>query len=483
MGEIFVKPNVADVDFGALAEADFEQAVDDSLNKAAPTTPVALSLNQLIKAKLAYIAPITTAALTTTFACTQLIGYGNAWFKNWYAYLLWDAGAAGGAPQNEYSPISAYVSSTGIFTITAYTVAHVATDVVLIVHPSIAPAQIQSLVAAALVADNLDHLLSLTDGASSNLAAANVVDGSIIAKLASKTALGAAPENFDCTTDSQEMISDKLGAYTGDGGVGADDSVKAELDLIKAVTDVALAAADIQNECEDALEGEKLDLLLAATDGAASTLAAANVTDGSIIAKLASKTANGAAPENFNCTTDSLEAISDRISGVKHILDVWATGTVSNTAVLLTTAGADMDFPDVVVAAAGSVRGVPTGATVVEAYLLMMFDCLDTSGAANYIKTAGDDIRVMIDGQAWNNAPIAWTSTIGDWYTPASGMSSQVIIGAANVVLATYGVTTTGAGTYHVGTDESVAAKGLESQGATLIMKNIKTGLRLVYTL
>lgn len=76
----------------------------------------------------------------------------------------------------------------------------------------------------------------------------------------------------------------------------------------------AAAEADFQAQSEDALVAKLLDHLLYATDGAASTLAAANVADGSIIAKLASKTANGAAPENFNCTTDSLEAISDALA-------------------------------------------------------------------------------------------------------------------------------------------------------------------------
>ncbi len=41
----------------------------------------------------------------------------------------------------------------------------------------------------------------------------------------------------DRTTDSNEHISNKIGAYTGDGGAAADDSVKAELDLIKTKTD------------------------------------------------------------------------------------------------------------------------------------------------------------------------------------------------------------------------------------------------------
>jgi hypothetical protein len=159
--------------------------------------------------------------------------------------------------------------------------------------------------------------------------------------------------------------------------------------------------------------------------------------------------------------------------------DIWCTAQLNE--ITIGTTGADKDFPDVVVAAQGSARGLPLNAIATEAYLLMMFDTVDTSAAANYIKTAGDDIRVMIDGQAWTDAPIAYTSVVKDWYTPASGMASHAIIGGANVVLATYGVTTTGVGTYHVGTDETAATKGLEAQGASLVMYNVRTGLRIYY--
>lgn len=47
---------------------------------------------------------------------------------------------------------------------------------------------------------------------------------------------------FDKATDSLEMLSDKVGAYTGDGGTGADDSIKAEIDLVKAKTDTIAAS-------------------------------------------------------------------------------------------------------------------------------------------------------------------------------------------------------------------------------------------------
>jgi hypothetical protein len=85
--------------------------------------------------------------------------------------------------------------------------------------------------------DMLKYYLHVTDGAASTLAAANVADGSIVAKIVSKTANGAAPENFNCTTDSLEALSDKLGAFTGDGGTDQNDSVLADLNLINDLVD------------------------------------------------------------------------------------------------------------------------------------------------------------------------------------------------------------------------------------------------------
>ena len=47
---------------------------------------------------------------------------------------------------------------------------------------------------------------------------------------------------FDKATDSLEMISDKVGAYAGTSGAGATESVKAELDLVKAKTDTIVVS-------------------------------------------------------------------------------------------------------------------------------------------------------------------------------------------------------------------------------------------------
>ena len=53
-------------------------------------------------------------------------------------------------------------------------------------------------------------------------------------------------ETFNNTTDSLEMVSDKLGSFSGDGGSNADDSVKAILDLLR--TDITTLVSRISEE-------------------------------------------------------------------------------------------------------------------------------------------------------------------------------------------------------------------------------------------
>ena len=61
--------------------------------------------------------------------------------------------------------------------------------------------------------------------------------------------------------------------------------------------------------------------------------------------------------------------------------DVWCTAQTN--AAVITTPGAEWVLPNVVVGAQGAADGLPLGAVVTEAKLLLMFDLLDTSAAAN----------------------------------------------------------------------------------------------------
>jgi len=121
-----------------------------------------------------------------------------------------------------------------------------------------------------------------------------------------------------------KFFKDIIGGFSGDGGAAQDDSVKASLDITH--TEVgkvpksdgssswnATALQAIQDEAEDALEGEDLDHLLK-LDGTAQKYPENCATD-SVLAKLIAK-GDPAVPSTFDCTTDSLEAISDAITAI-----------------------------------------------------------------------------------------------------------------------------------------------------------------------
>jgi hypothetical protein len=103
----------------------------------------------------------------------------------------------------------------------------------------------QSLIEAAIVgspiAVNLDHLAK-TATVSADMTA-EVTDGSIISRMLSKTS---DTSSYNLATDSLEMLSDKLGEFSGDGGNNADDSVKSILDIINTAVTSSLADTQIR---------------------------------------------------------------------------------------------------------------------------------------------------------------------------------------------------------------------------------------------
>jgi len=172
--------------------------------------------------------------------------------------------------------------------------------------------------------DNIDHLMELDSAAQAY--PVNAAEDSVIAKMLCKGD-PAVLSSYNCVTDSQEMLSDKIGAYSGDGGAVIDDSIKAELDLIEAQTDDigALGAGltdlggmstgmkgEVQDECEDALEGEDLDHLMKLDD--AGQAYPVNVANDSVIAKMLCK-GDPATINTYDCQTDSQEMLSDKLGG------------------------------------------------------------------------------------------------------------------------------------------------------------------------
>lgn len=78
------------------------------------------------------------------FTSTDLVGFGNTAFVNWWVFVFHDAGGAGAAPQGEARLVTAYVSATGVFTHNAFSAPLAAGDIVLILHPWLYGAIIRS---------------------------------------------------------------------------------------------------------------------------------------------------------------------------------------------------------------------------------------------------------------------------------------------------------------------------------------------------
>jgi hypothetical protein len=298
--------------------------------------------------------------------------------------------------------------------------------------------------------------------------------------------------------------------YTQPGGTGTGDASAAELAKVpksdSTVTWNATALAALTTQAALALSNILLNKLMALADGTG--VYPASVIEDSALAKILSS-ADPAVTTTYNNTTMSLQALSaaialkavastaltnatwtdaragylDKITLIDYTKDIWCAAPTN--AAVITTPGTEFVLPNVVVSAQGSTGGLPTGAVVKEAYLLMMCDLLDTSAAANYIETAGDGIYFKISTETHYAHLCAYTSVAGDWYTLASGMSGQIVIGTTNLVNATYGVTTTGVGTYNIMSPETTEslAKAITAHGATMVMKNLRTGIRFIYNM
>lgn len=91
--------------------------------------------------RLTYYGVISAIPGANQFTVPGLAGLGDAKFAGAYPYrvfVLRDVGGLGAAPQGEMQPVTAYVSATGTFTHTAFTVALTANDEVLLIHPRVA---------------------------------------------------------------------------------------------------------------------------------------------------------------------------------------------------------------------------------------------------------------------------------------------------------------------------------------------------------
>lgn len=165
------------------------------------------------------------------------------------------------------SGITATVHST-----TAYVPAHVWSNVVVETED---------------IKNDVQYLYAVAD--SGTTTPTKVIDNSILSIIMTKQS-GGDTSDFDNSTDSFEAISDKIGAFTGDGGTDQGDSVKADTTIIIS----------------------EVDHLYAVADGTG--VYPASAVDDSIVAKVLGKGATASA-STYDNQTDSLEMLSDKMGG------------------------------------------------------------------------------------------------------------------------------------------------------------------------
>ncbi len=176
------------------------------------------------------------------------------------------------------------------------------------------------------IKNDVQYLSAVADGGTTS--PTKVLDNSILSILMTKES-GGDTSDFDNSTDSLEAISDKIGAFTGDGGVAQDDSIKASLDLVH--TDLDTIIIDTEKLYDVTLGVAPVDGSLAsfvATGGTAlgtrlpvSTSLYDTVKNVSVVGVTSTPVANTLADIfhkdgsfTYDNTTDSLEAISDSIT-------------------------------------------------------------------------------------------------------------------------------------------------------------------------
>lgn len=80
---------------------------------------------------------VATGGSTTTIVDTTLKDdYQDDHFKNYYAFVVRDAGGAGAAPQNEFQLVSAYNATTKTLTTGTFTAAIAASDEIMLTKPN-----------------------------------------------------------------------------------------------------------------------------------------------------------------------------------------------------------------------------------------------------------------------------------------------------------------------------------------------------------
>ena len=176
------------------------------------------------------------------------------------------------------------------------------------------------------IKNDVQYLYAVAD--SGTTSPTKVLDNSILSILMTKES-GGDTSDFDNSTDSFEAISDKVGGFSGDGGAAQDDSVKASLDLAhtdldtiitdtEKIYDVSLGVAPVDGSLASFLAtgGTALGTRLPVSTSLYDTTKNINVVGitSAPVANTLSDTLHKDDSFTYDNTTDSLEAISDKVS-------------------------------------------------------------------------------------------------------------------------------------------------------------------------
>jgi len=162
-----------------------------------------------------YYGVVTAVPGANQFTIDGLAGYGETCFVGWDAYVFWDAGGAGAAPQHETQTVTAY-TNLGVFTTAAYTAPVGIGDIMIIIHPNLADIINDLSVPAADVGTNIlerDVIGNKTDtalyAAVANASLMRYVKALITAGIAVPGAVSdAGPAIADFDTDLTEATDD-----------------------------------------------------------------------------------------------------------------------------------------------------------------------------------------------------------------------------------------------------------------------------------
>jgi len=245
-----------------------------------PATDSLQAIGDRITALTGYVhAGTNSAATSTTPVVAALIGYGEDYFNtDWVMVVLLNADSAGAAPEGDVRDITNYVTADGTFTIDATSAALADGDIVMV-------ARKEAFVLAGIKSGTGAY-------------PTGVANDSILAMILSKGAEAAA-STYVNSTDSLEMLSDKLGAFAGTAGAAANESLLADMVLLQ---------TDIQTIITDTAAMDDASGMQTLTGTAA--VSTTGIT-GAPTAQTLADTLHKDGSFTFDNTTDSLEAIAD----------------------------------------------------------------------------------------------------------------------------------------------------------------------------